>query len=155
MMLVQQAPSLGYEIKGVFGSKHQQDLEALQREAWEFCQKTINSGLPVYAWEIEIPEFYVINGYDETGYYYSGPGADEGKGPKPWDELGDTGIGLVELYSVSPVEPHPPETVVKSAFEKVIKHAENTEGCIFDNYASGLKGYDIWIEGLAAGKANR
>ena len=60
MMLFQQARSLGYEIEGVFGSKHQQDLKALQQEAWEFCQKTINAGLPVYAWEIEIPEFYVI-----------------------------------------------------------------------------------------------
>jgi hypothetical protein len=50
----------------------------------------------VYAWEVEIPEFYVNYGYDEMGYHYSGPGADDGKGPKSWRELGDTGIGIVE-----------------------------------------------------------
>lgn len=155
MMLFQQAPYLGYEIEGVFGSKFRQDLKALQREAWEYTQKTIDSGLPVYAWEIDIPEFYVINGYDETGYYYSGPGADEGKGPKPWDKLGDTDIGLVELYSIKPVEAKPPLEVVKSAFTKVIIHASNPQDWIFDNYASGLQGFDLWIEGLESGIANR
>ena len=155
MMLFQQAPYLGYKVEGIFGSKYHQDLGELQREAWQFTQKTIDEGLPVYAWEIEIPEFYVVNGYDEVGYYYSGPNADEGKGPKPWNELGDTGIGLVELYSVRPIEAQPPEVVVKSAFEKVLRHAENPGDWIFENYASGLRGYDFWIEGLEQGLANR
>jgi len=155
VMLFQQAPYLGYGIEGVFGSKYNQDLKDLQKEAWEFTQKTIDAGLPVYAWEIEIPEFYVVNGYDEVGYYYSGPAADEGKGPKPWNELGDTGIGIVELYSVKPVEPKPAIEAVKSSFKNVIKHAANPADWIFEKYASGLRGYDLWIEGLESGLANR
>ena len=154
-MLFQQAPYLGYEIAGVFGSKYHQDLNGLQREAWDFARKTIDEGLPVFAWEVEIPEFYVVYGYDESGYYYSGPEADDGKGPKSWDELGDTGIGLVELYSVKPVKAKPPIEVVKSSFEKVLKHANNPDDWIFENYASGLKGFDFWIEGLESGIANR
>jgi hypothetical protein len=154
-MLYEQAPYLGYEIEGVFGSKYHQDLKNLQKEAWDFTRKSIDAGLPVYAWEVEIPEFYVIYGYDAVGYYYSGPGADEGKGPKPWDELGDTGIGLVELYSIKPVEPKPPVLFVKSAFEQVQKHASNPSDWIFENYASGLKGFETWIRGLESGKANR
>ena len=155
MMFFEQAPKLGYEIKGVFGSKYNQSLEDLQKEAWVFTQKSIDEDLPVYAWEVEIPEFYVIYGYDEVGYYYSGPGADEGKGPKPWQELGDTGIGLVELYKLKPVEVYAPVDVVQSAFEQVLKHASNPEDWIFENYASGLKGFDNWIRGLESGKANR
>jgi hypothetical protein len=155
MMLFQQALYLGYEIEGIFGSKHSQDLGKLQRDAWAFAQNAINNNLPVYAWEVEVPEFYVIYGYDEVGYYYSGPGADEGRGPKPWDKLGDTGIGLVELYSVKPVEAKPPAEVVRSALQKALKHASNPAEWIFENYAAGLKGFDTWIKGLKNGLANR
>jgi hypothetical protein len=154
MMLYEQAPGLGYEIRGVFGSKYNQSLAGLQKQAWEFTCKSIDQGFPVYAWEIDIPEFYVIYGYDDVGYYYSGPDADNGKGPKPWKELGDTGIGLVELYNLKPVEARTPVEVVKSAFEKVIKHAGNPDDWILENYASGLKGFDTWIKGLKSGKAN-
>jgi hypothetical protein len=155
MMLFQQAPYLGYEVEGVFGSKYQKNLNDLQREAWDFTRKAIDEGLPIFAWEVDIPEFYVIYGYDDIGYYYSGPEADNGKGPKPWDEFGDTGIGLVEMYRVKPVEAKPPIEVVKSALEKVLKHASNPEEWIFENYASGLKGFDLWIDGLESGIANR
>lgn len=155
MMLFQQGPYLGYEIEGIFGSKHHQSLADLQSEAWEFAQKSIDAGKPVYAWEVDIPEFYVIYGYDEVGYYYSGPGADEGKGPKPWEELGDTNIGIIELYHLKPVAAKAPEVVVKSAFEKVLTLASNPTDWIFEKYDSGLQGFDTWIKGLESGKANR
>lgn len=155
MMLFQQGRNLGYEIEGVFGSKYHQDLNALQQEAWDYARGSIDDGFPVYAWEMEIPEYYVIFGYDKMGYYYSGPAADEGKGPKPWGELGNTDIGLVELYSVKPVEAKPAVDVVKSSFQKVLKHASNPPDWIFEKYRSGVKGFDLWIEGLEGGLANR
>jgi hypothetical protein len=97
----------------------------------------------------------VVYGYDELGYYYSGPGVDDGKGPKSWKELGDTGIGIVELYNLKPVEPKTPQEVVRSAFEKALKHAENPKEWIFENYGAGLKGFDNWISGLESGIASR
>lgn len=154
MMLYERAPALGYQIKGVFGSRYHQALEGLQKEAWDFARRSLDAGLPVYAWEVEIPEFYVVHGYDEVGYYYSGPGCDGGKGPKSWKELGDTGIGIVELYNLKPVEPEKPQVVVKSAFEAVLKHASNPDEWVFENYGAGLRGYDNWIRGLESGRAN-
>jgi hypothetical protein len=153
-MIIDQVSFMGLMISGVFGSKYNQNLDDLQREAWNFTRKSIDDGLPVYAWEIEIPEFYVIYGYDDAGYYYSGPGADQGKGPKSWKELGDTGIGLVELYQVKPSTAKDVGFLIKSAFEKVLKHADNPADWIFERYASGLKGYDTWIDGLLNQKAN-
>lgn len=155
MMLFEQASALGYQIKGVFGSKYNQGLPEIQKEAWDFTRKSIDEGLPVYGWEIEIPEFYVVHGYDDRGYYYSGPGADDGKGPKSWEELGDTGIGIVEMYRIKPVQAETPAEVVRSAFEKVLKHAGNPQDWIMENYASGLKGFDLWIKGLESGKTDR
>lgn len=155
MMLFQQAPALGYQVTGVFGSKYDQDLAGLQKQAWDFTRESIDAGLPVYAWEVEIPEFYILYGYDDVGYYYSGPGADDGKGPKPWADLGDTGIGIVELYNLKKVAPQTPSEVVKSALENALKHAGNPEEWIFENYGAGLKGFDNWIKGLESGLAGR
>jgi hypothetical protein len=103
---------------------------------------------------LEVPEFYVVYGYDDTGYFYSGPGCDSGRGPKPWRELGDTGIGVLELYSLQPGKTADDETVVKQAFDFVLKHASNNPEWIFDGYRAGLEGYDNWISALKSGNAS-
>jgi hypothetical protein len=126
----------------------------LQKRAWEHVRQAIDQGKPCYGWELEIPEFYVVYGYDDVGYYYSGPGCDEGKGPKPWQELGDTGIGLLELYSVWPGEVADDATTVKQALTFALEIAANPEEWIFEHYRAGLEGFDNWIRALQEGKAS-
>jgi hypothetical protein len=156
IMLNQGGVNLGYEIDGIFGWKgDNSSFSKLQAEAWDFTRSNIDKGYPVYGWELAVPEFYVVNGYDEIGYYFSGPGADDGAGPKPWGELGDTGIGMIEVYRIKPGTPKPDAIVVKSAIESVLKHASNTDDWIQPNYGSGLKGFDNWVKGLESGVAGR
>jgi hypothetical protein len=114
-MLFKLGRNLGYDLDGVIGFKRNEDFAAVQRKAWDHVREKIDQGLPCYGWELEIPEFYVVCGYDDGGYYFSGPGCDEGKGPKPWQELGDTGIGVVEMYSVSPGQAADDATTVREA----------------------------------------
>jgi len=154
VMLFDLAGNLGYTVQGVFGSKHAGNLGELQERAWAFARAALDQGLPCYGWELELPEYYLIHGYDDAGYYFSGPGCVEGKGPKPWDELGDTGIGMVEMYSVSPGEATDDATAVERALAAVLKHARNPEGWIFPKYRSGLAGYDSWIHSVRAGTAS-
>jgi hypothetical protein len=146
--------NLGYKFGGMFGFKNQDDFQELQKRAWEHCQDAINQGIPCYGWELEIPEFYVVYGYDEVGYYYSGPGCVEGKGPKPWQELGDTGIGVLELYSVWPGKVADDVTTVKQALSFAVEFAGNSEEWISSDYKAGLEGFDNWINALQEGKAS-
>ncbi len=155
VMLFELAANLGYAVQGVSGSKHAGDLAELQERAWAFAREAVDQGLPCYGWELEIPEYYVVRGYDDAGYYFSGPGCDEGKGPKPWDELGDTGIGMVEIYSVNAHEAADDATTVRKVLVAVLKHARNTETWILPGYRSGLAGYDVWIRAVKSGTAGR
>jgi hypothetical protein len=156
VMLYELGENLGYVTDdAVFGWKSEGNLAELQENAWAFTRQNIDQGLPVYGWELMIPEFYVVYGYDEVGYYYSGTEADDGKGPKPWRELADTGIGLMEIYRIKPGEAKEPRLVVKSAFEKVLYHAGNPKDWIMDGYHAGLAGFDVWIKALESGKADR
>lgn len=158
--LFELGPNLGYKIEGVFGHKHQDDFAEVQARAFRLVRQAIDQGHPCYGWELEIPEFYVVYGYDdpgpdyEGGYYFSGPSSDEGKGPKSWKDLGDTGIGIVEMYSVAPGEPADEMTTVKAALTFALEHAANPKAWVEEDYASGLRGFDNWIAALAGGNAS-
>jgi hypothetical protein len=147
--------NLGYEADCLFGTKYDEDLATLQGRAWDFTRSALDQGIPCFGWELEIPEFYVIYGYDDIGYYFSGTECDDGKGPKAWQELGDTGIGVVELYSVRPGEAADDSTVVREALSFAIEHAASPSKWIFPDYRAGTDGYNLWIQGLKAGKSIR
>ena len=153
-MLFALGRNLGYRIDGVFASKHDGTLSEGQKKAWTHITDAIDQGLPCYGWELEIPEYYVVYGYDDEGYYFSGPGCDEGKGPKPWQELGDTGIGVLEMYSVRPGQVADDNTVVAQAFGFALEHADSPDKWIFPDYKSGLAGYDNWIRAVEEGMAS-
>jgi hypothetical protein len=146
--------NIGYDFAGVV-SAHKSDIKfpEKQKEAWDMVRKSIDEGIPCYGWELETAEFYVINGYDDIGYYYSGGGADPIKGPKPWQELGESDIGLVEMYSIKPGQPADDATTVKEALEFALEHARGPEKWIFPNYKAGLAGFDKWIETVQKGEA--
>ncbi len=153
-MLPQLGKNLGYEVSSVFGTQ-QGALAEVQQEAWVQTRTALDQGLPCYAWELDIPEFYVIYGYDDVGYYFSGPGCDQGQGPKPWQELGATGIGIVELCWIKPTGAADDATIVREALASALKHAQEPEAWIFPNYRSGLAGYDNWIQGAETATASK
>ena len=146
--------NLGYRIDGLFASRDQPDFAEKQEAAWNHVRQAIDDGIPCYGWELEIPEYYVVYGYDEVGYYFSGPGCDSGKGPKPYQELANTGIGMLEMYSVQPGEAADDATTVKQALAFALKIAGKPGDRIFEEYRAGLAGYDTWIGALEAGKAS-
>jgi len=77
--------NIGYLVENVdeYCPKQNRYLREVQEQAWEFIRRALDKNLPCYGWELDIPEYFVIYGYDETGYYISGPQCDEGKGPIP------------------------------------------------------------------------
>jgi len=157
-MLFKLGKNVGYEIDGVFGMKSADDFAEKQKLAWEHVKRAIDQGVPCFGWELDIPEFYVIYGYDDAsddgGYFFSGPGCDEGKGPKPWQELGETDIGVVEVYSVRPGQPAADAQTIKEALTFALEHATSPEKWIFPKYKAGLAGYDNWIRALEGGTAD-
>jgi len=153
-MLANLGKNIGYEVDGVFGMKSAGDFAEKQKLAWEFVKSAIDQGLPCYGWELDIPEFYVVYGYDDAGYYFSGPGCDEGKGPKPWQELGETEIGVIEMYSVKPGETADDVQAVKEALAFALEYATSPAKWIFAKYKAGLAGYDNWIRALEGGTAD-
>lgn len=75
-MLLDLAPNLGYRVGGFAVNKEEagESYPSLQKEAWDLVRDWIEHGTPCYGWELKAPygDFWVITGYDEQGYHYSG-----------------------------------------------------------------------------------
>jgi len=152
-MLFVLGANIGYAIEGVVGFKAQDDFVEKQQKAWEHCKKEIDQGLPCYGWELDNAEYYVINGYDDNGYCFSGPSFGSGEGSKNWQELGDTDIGVLEVYSIRPRQAAEDTKTIKESIEFVLHHAKNPKEWIFSQYKAGLEGFDNWIKALETGTA--
>jgi len=150
-MIRELGENIGYKVDRVVAHKSDEDFAEKLETAWENTRQAIDQDLPCYGWELEEPEFYVVLGYDDIGYHYSGPLCDLGKGPKPWQELGDTEIGVLEMYSVRPGQAADDAKTVKDALQFALEHAQNPEKWIFPNYRAGLSGYDLWIHTVENG----
>ena len=152
-MLFNQAKHIGYEISGVFGFKTDENFEQMQQKAFENVKKAVDEGIPSYGWELEIPEYYIVNGYEEDAYHYSGVKFKPYE-PLKWDKLAISEIGVMELYQIKLHTPSDDKETVKNAFLSVFKHIDNSEDWIFEKYKSGPEAFDLWIDSIKNQKAD-
>ena len=126
----------------------------LQQRAWDGVRKAIDAGKPCYGYDLEAGEYCAVYGYDDTGYYFSGPACDQGKGPLPWRDYGVKGeVGVIYMNAVTKGEPVSDAQAVRDALVVALKQSKKVE-CDSPLYAGGLAGYDQWIRSIETGKAD-
>jgi hypothetical protein len=145
--------NIGYRIENINGyfPKQADDLAAAQKEAWDFVRSSLDEDIPCFGWELDIPEYQVIYGYDSTGYYISGPGSESSRGPIPWQNLGRSEIGVVSVYNVRSTEPSENTKTICDAFSYALELGYNMRK--WTDSSGGLAGYDAWIREMEKGSA--
>jgi len=152
-------PSLGFTRDGLAHRPKQGDdpspeaFLAAQQEAWDFVRGRIDRGIPCYGWELaHIPMYYVINGYDDVGYYWS---AHMEGGPCPWDKMGTFDVRHVSVHSIEPCPAAADDVVVRDALTWLLERIERPDGWTINpqRYRTGLPAYEMWAEALATGRA--
>ncbi len=141
-MLFKLAPNLGYKVEGMLTLKSNPRFSEQQERAWAFVKNCIDNGVPCYGWELDVAEYDVINGYTDGGYIYSRPGHVKETGLLPWNELGTSPIGILEIHSVHPTDTADSSKAIKESFQNVLYHAGNPSDLILPSYRSGIAGYD-------------
>ena len=91
--------NVGLEIDLISGFKKEEGFKDKQKKSWDMVKAALDKELPCYGWELNLPEFYIIHGYDDKGYYYSGACSEDGEGPKSWQEVGSSDLGWLSMFT--------------------------------------------------------
>lgn len=138
----------GCDIESIISHKYQKGFEDAQKKAWNRVRYAIDRGLPCFGWEMAIPEYYVIYGYDQKRYIFHGPMRQNTISRLPWDELGKTEMGFLEIYIISQSNPADDVMAVREALEYAIEWSQPSNEWTLPDYTAGPSGYDVWIGAL-------
>jgi hypothetical protein len=135
----------GLIVEGTAANKGQPDFAARQEQIWRLVRQAIDAGRPCFGWEMSVPEWYVIYGYDGAGNYlyrnFFGPG-----GKLPYRKLGTTEIGWANVRTVRAGKPADDRKTLRDAAEFALEHGAGKHSR--EKWHTGLSGYDTWIKGM-------
>ncbi|CAM3594591.1 hypothetical protein [Marinicrinis lubricantis] len=121
-----------------------EDLErALEMIAW-----SLDRGIPLLSWDLFVPEFGIIYGYDDESRTLRCRDISK-DGELPYEKLGRGQVH--ELYVLALTDPIPTDrrTMLLGALRMAVSHARKQGYKREDSpYRNGLAGYDAWIEAL-------
>ena len=141
--------NLGYKIEAVVGMKGEPDFAEKQRAAWDGIRHALDAGHAAYAMSLAIPEYYVIHGYNDVGYLYSGIAA-TGEA-YPWQKLGDhPDVGVLDVGWISPTEPAADVTTVRDALAFAVEFGKGKSRYAGGMTHTGLDAFDAWIAALSS-----
>jgi len=148
--------NIGVVNDAVVSHKSMKDFEEKQRLIWDRLRESIDANQPCFGWEFGFPEYYVVTGYDDTGYYYSGPKPEFADCPEPlsWRKLGTSEIGILEVYFVQLVQPLDDLSIVQYALQFAKDFSDSPAAWLFEKYKAGLEGFDLWIGALRHNNAD-
>lgn len=113
-------------------------------------KKSIDSGIPAVSWDIGVPEWGLITGYDdEMEKFYTL--AVNGNGEMPYDVLGKRELPLLSVLTITGIKAVPKgksqEEILKDTMKLAVEHLQGREWC--DN-AKGLEAYPALIKHFQA-----
>ena len=139
------AANVGISTERFQGHKAAKDVDAFRESIWKKTREAIDAGRPVYGWEMGVPEWYIVHGYDNDGnYLYRDFGDKTGK--RHCTKLGDTGIGWLAMVIVGKSTPADDRKTVREAFLFALEHGAGKHSK--ELWHTGISGYDVWIKAL-------
>jgi hypothetical protein len=139
------AGNLGLTVEDHLAFKGGEDFAAKQEEIWQIARSAIDAKTPCFGWELGVPEWYIICGYDKDGNYlyrdFGGAVAET-----PYTKLGASEIGVASLQVVKKGKATDDRTAVREALVFALNHGAGKDSQ--ELYHTGLSGYDTWIKAL-------
>jgi hypothetical protein len=109
-------------------------------------QESIDRGVPAIVFDLFIPEFGLIYGYDDELQVFHAKDVSK-DGTLTYTQFADPKIGLLFVTTISESLPHSKYEMLRMALDMILDHARGREWThVFkDQFAIGLAGYDAWI----------
>lgn len=118
----------------------QDDIEKERRlEAIEIIKESINRGIPAVSWDIGVPEWGLVIGYDDDESSFEVLSVQGDYLEMPYDTLGKREIPILSVLTVKGRSDKSSKDIYIDTLKIAISHLKGREWC--DNNKSGLEAY--------------
>jgi hypothetical protein len=110
-------------------------------------QRSIDKGYPAIVFDLFIPEFGLIYGYDDDKQLFNAKDVSK-EGVISYADFGRPKIPVLFLVTIEDSLPHSKYEMLRMALDMIVDHARGREWThdFKDRFAQGLKGYDAWVK---------
>jgi hypothetical protein len=123
---------------------HENDVEEERRlAAIVNIKKSIDGGIPAVVWDIGVPEWGLITGYDDERQVFATLAVNHSEGEMSYDTLGKREIPILSVLTVTGASDKPQAEILKDTMKLAAGHLKGEEWC--DN-TQGLAVYPALIE---------
>lgn len=121
------------------------ELEQERREqAHAEIVKAVERGIPAIAWDIEIPEWGLIVGYNEDHRSYDTLSRSGRTGSMAFAELGNREVKILSVAIPGEPNGRSRQEIVLNSLQAAVRHAEQGEWMNRPQYMDGLAAYELW-----------
>ncbi|HPT76666.1 MAG: helix-turn-helix transcriptional regulator [Epulopiscium sp.] len=120
-------------------------------EIFEKIKSYIDMGFPCFIYKKDKLLYYLIVGYDESGYYYIEPNSLKINGPKLLSPAVYNGISSLKAYSIRPGKISSCIKTIKDVFEYAVNLENRNELKANSTYTLGTKAYSILMNAINEG----
>lgn len=131
-------------------AKEKRAIQEQLPAALDLIHHSIDKGLPVISWDLFIPEFGIIYGYDDEERMLNVMEVMQ-DGRVPYDHLGRGTIEELFVMALGDRSPKDQRTMLRDALTMILEHYHGKESS-FDRSERGLRAYDAWIDAFRGGK---
>lgn len=116
-------------------------------------QESIDRGWPVVGWDLFVPEYGLIYGYDHEEQLLHARDVEK-DGTIAYSRLNDRRYGSLVAITVTNVEPVEPLSMLRQALAFAVRFTRGAAQQPDSPFRHGLEGYDAWIEAFTGRRIN-
>jgi hypothetical protein len=125
--------------------------EARRTEAQGEIRAAIDRGVPAIVWDIHVPEWGLIIGYDNDARRYHTLGCDRRTSTMGFDELGQRDIKILSVAIPGEPNSRSRREVVLNSLKAAVAHARQQEWMDRPKYQDGLPAMALWASIIQPG----
>ncbi|MCL2816641.1 MAG: hypothetical protein FWD23_18740 [Oscillospiraceae bacterium] len=123
------------------------EQDTIEKQKWleaiANIKKSIDNGVPAVSWDIGIPEWGLITGYDDEKQVFSTLAVNMSQTELPYDVLGKRELPILSVLTLTGASGKPQDEILKDTVKLAVAHLKGGEWC--DN-AKGLEAYPVLMK---------
>jgi len=145
----QQLLNLGFTVQTLGRPSHIPPTPEELAEAIASIQTSLDKGIPALSWDLFIPEWGLIYGYDDENKVFRCRDVRK-DGDLPYEKLGRGEVTEMYMLTITGSQSIDKRDMLKGALQMAVNHAKEVERKD-ESHRVGLDAYEAWIEAFKRG----